>query len=129
MQPFVVLLILFLIGVLVVLPIWAIVKILGHDGDVDVLQRRLSSQEGELAALRSALQSMRSPSVSKAVERPSALVPVATPVAVEPTPVAEPPPICGAAARRQAATGDRRGSFPAVRSRAPSDGFQIYCRG
>jgi len=93
MQPFVVLLILFLIGVLVVLPIWAIVKILGHDGDVDVLQRRLSSQEGELAALRSALQSMRSPSVSKAVERPSALVPVATPVAVEPTPVAEPPPI------------------------------------
>ena len=41
MQPLIVLLVIYLVAVLVVLPIWVIVKVLRHDGDLELLQSRL----------------------------------------------------------------------------------------
>jgi uncharacterized membrane protein len=87
MQPLLVLLVLFLIAVLVVLPIWAIVKISRHDGEFDALHRRLRSQEDELRELRATLSAA---SVSRTAGKSSPPAPVATPVLAEPPPEVRP---------------------------------------
>ena len=56
MEALLTLLIIYLVAVLVILPIWVIVKILGHDGDLELLQSRLRSQEDELQKLRATIR-------------------------------------------------------------------------
>src|SRR5271165_2935666 len=83
MQPVLVLLVLFLIAVLVVLPIWVIARIRGHDGEFEALQRRIRSQEEELRELRLALRSIPATSVFKTAEKSPAPAPIVPPVLAE----------------------------------------------
>jgi uncharacterized membrane protein len=92
MQPLIVLLVLFLIGVLVVLPIWVIVKIIGHGGEFDALQKRLRTLEEELRDLRATLRNLQAAPPSKTPEKRVSPAPVAPPVFVELQPVARPVP-------------------------------------
>jgi uncharacterized membrane protein len=90
MEPLIVLVVIYLIAVLVILPIWAVVKIRGHDTDYDALQGRLRNQEDELRELRLLLRSIPAASLSRAVEAPPA--PAVTPVPVAPAPPIRPEP-------------------------------------
>jgi len=92
MQPLIVLLVLFLIGVLVVLPIWVIAKIIGHDGEFDALQNRLRTLEEEVRGLRATLRNLQAAPPSKTPEKAVSPAPVAPPVVMEPQPVARPVP-------------------------------------
>jgi uncharacterized membrane protein len=56
MQPFLAILVICAAAAFVLLPIWLIVRSLGHDKDIDFLQKRIRTQEGELDALRAMLQ-------------------------------------------------------------------------
>jgi uncharacterized membrane protein len=92
MQPLIVLLVFFLIGVLVVLPIWVIAKIIGHDGEFDALQNRLRTLEEEVRGLRATLRNLQAAPPSKTPEKAVSPAPVAPPVVMEPQPVARPVP-------------------------------------
>jgi len=83
MQPLLVLLALYLIAVLLVLPIWAVIKILGHDGDFASLQLRLREQEDELKKLRMAILSKTPASVLKPTEPHLPPAPTVAPVLSE----------------------------------------------
>jgi uncharacterized membrane protein len=87
MQLPLVLLVLFLVVVLVVLPIWVIVKIFGHDREFDALQKRLHAQDGELRDLRAALHDKPVAAVVKTSGTAPSAIPIAVPLACEPPPV------------------------------------------
>jgi uncharacterized membrane protein len=90
MEPLIVLLVIYLIAVLVILPIWAVVKIRGHDGDVEMLQGRIRLQEDELRGLRALLHNIPAVSLARPPEQPPAPTPL--PVAA-PAPRAQPPAV------------------------------------
>ncbi len=92
MQPFFVLLVLFLIAVFVILPIWVIAKISGLDGEFDVLQSRLRAHEDELRELRAALRTMQAAAVPEAPVKPPSPVPAVTSASTDALPAVEPEP-------------------------------------
>ena len=92
MQSPLVLLAFFLVAVLVVLPIWFIVKILRHDGDIDALQGRVRSQEDDLRDLRSTLRGIPALSLSRPPDRPPSPATAAAAVSGEPAPAPGPAP-------------------------------------
>jgi uncharacterized membrane protein len=94
MEALIALLVVYLVVVLVILPIWALVKILGHDGDVEVLQGRMRSQDDEIRKLNVALRDLSAVVLSRSAPQAGA-APAAAPVPPEarPEPVAlEPAP-------------------------------------
>ena len=85
MESFLVLLGLFLFAVLVVLPIWTIVKILRQRSDQEILQQQLTALQQEIDSLRSALSYLQG--------APAQPVPApAQPVAASPVAPATPAP-------------------------------------
>lgn len=82
MYPLIILLAIYLIAVLVVLPIWLVVKVLAHHDDIDLLQSRLRLLDDELTQLRSLLRSIPASSLAQAApaESPPMSAPVATPL-------------------------------------------------
>ena len=76
-----------LVAVLLVFPIWSIVKVLGHDGDLTALRRRLRALEEELKVLRSA------PSRPPEAAEPPVVAPASPPRAA---PVQSAPPLVAA---------------------------------
>jgi len=103
MQPLIALLAIYLIAVLVIIPIWAIVKIVQHGGDIGLLADRFRSLENELRELRSILRALPAQSLARPQPDPVAApapvsvpVPPTRPLAPAPEPVAlpvEPVPI------------------------------------
>ena len=91
MQPLLVLLVIYLVTVLVVLPIWVIVKILGHDRDSEVLNTRIRSLENELREFREIVRSIPAASLLGA-DRPPSSAPLAASVATAPKTLAKPAP-------------------------------------
>jgi uncharacterized membrane protein len=107
MNALLVLLAVYLIAVLVVLPIWVIIKILRHDGDLDVLQSRLRSQEDEIRALHVTVRDLSAVVLSKLGTQAAASARADGPVAPEKEPAAKPAAI---EVRRQPA----RAAMPAA---------------
>ena len=72
MEALIALLVVYLVVVLVILPIWALVKILGHDGDVEVLQGRMRSQDDEIRKLNVALRDLSAVVLSRSAPQAGA---------------------------------------------------------
>jgi hypothetical protein len=91
-----------LVLVLVILPIWMIVKIISHGNANERAERRLENLESQLSELRSQLRqaAMTEPTPTKPAPVPPAAAPISVPVPAAPvtppvvavTPVAPPPP-------------------------------------
>src|ERR1700685_2449520 len=92
MQPQLVVLALFLIAVFVGLPIWMIVKILGHARDIEVLEIRLRTQENEMRDLRAMLSNLPATSLSARREPTPPPAQAAAPAPVVAPPPPKPPP-------------------------------------
>ena len=91
MEPLIVLLAIYLLVVLVILPIWCIVKILAHNDDIDLLQNRLRGQEEEIRSLLAALGSLQAVSLTR--KGPKAEPQVPAPKADAPTVATAPAPM------------------------------------
>ncbi len=102
MEALLVLLALYLFLVLIVLPIWMIVKVRGHDEELEALHQRLHRLEGEFTSLQTKVREGIAPAPAKpetpratTPAKPAAVTPlsvvVAPPTPVRPKPVAEPP--------------------------------------
>ncbi len=92
METLLILLLLYLAIALIILPIWTIMKIRGHDTEVDSLRQRLSYLDAELKELHAKQRQAAAPTKPTELVAP-AIVP-APPAAVTPPPVvAAPPPI------------------------------------
>ncbi|HKB56440.1 MAG TPA: DUF2339 domain-containing protein, partial [Lacunisphaera sp.] len=98
MEALLVLLALYLFLVLVVLPIWTIVKVRGHNDELEMLHQRLRQVETELASLQTKVREGIAPTLAKP-ETPRATTP-AKPAAVTPPPVVATPPMPAAAPAR-----------------------------
>src|SRR5687767_2265224 len=83
MESLLILLLLYLAATLIILPIWTIMKIRGHDAEVDSLQQRLAYLDAELKELRSKPRTP-APEPAKATEAASV---ASQPAAAAPPPV------------------------------------------
>ena len=96
MEALIVLLFVYLVAVLIVLPIWTIIKVGGQRTDHDALQHRLSLLTAEVKQLRLKLPegpvAAPPPLVAPPVAPVAQPVPAPTTVAVGPPPIAVPPP-------------------------------------
>jgi uncharacterized membrane protein len=92
MEFLLVLLGIYLVAVLVILPIWVVIKILGHEGDIDVLQSRIRAQDDEIRELRATPPSVQAATQPRPLGHQAAPAPIAAAVAVEarPAPTAAP---------------------------------------
>lgn len=112
MESLLILLLLYLAVALIIFPIWAIVKIRGHDAETDSLRQRLAYLDAELRELHAKLRQgagvpPSKPAETAATTRPAAVISppaittpppvVSTPVVPTPAPkaepTAEPPPL------------------------------------
>jgi uncharacterized membrane protein len=98
MEALLVLLALYLFLALVVLPIWAIVKVRRHNNELEMLHQRLRQVETELASLQTRVREGIAPTLAKP-ETPRATTP-AKPAAVTPPSVVATPPTLAAAPTR-----------------------------
>ena len=105
MESLLVLLGLYLFAVLVVLPIWAVVKFLRLRGDQEILQQQLGALQQEIQVLRTGLKHPPAASAQPVTGAPTPAAPVSAPpapvmqAAVTPPPVVTtPPPAAPAAA-------------------------------
>ena len=89
MEALLILLALYLFLVLIVLPIWTIVKVRGHNDELEALHQRLHRLEGEVTSLQTKVREGIAPAAAKA-ETPRATTP-AKPAAVTPPPVVAAP--------------------------------------
>jgi uncharacterized membrane protein len=120
-----VLLAIYLVAALVILPIWVIVKILRNDGDLEVLQSRLRSQDDEIRSLNVKLRDLSALVISRlgarAAESTAAAAhspPEPAPAAMTETVEAPPQPPC-AAAPAAAAPPAASGAQPAASELPP----------
>lgn len=104
MESLLVLLGLYLLVVLLILPIWTIVKINGHSSELDELRHRLREAEGEINTLRQKLREpapvakpLNAPTVDLVKADPPPVAPVAPAPVVAPTPLPVLPPLITAA--------------------------------
>jgi uncharacterized membrane protein len=89
MEALLTLLIVYLVAVLVILPIWVIVKVLGHDRGLELLQSRLRSQEDELQKLRATIRDLSAVVLAKIGAQAAAPAPDVAPVPPKPAPAPE----------------------------------------
>ncbi|HEX2861022.1 MAG TPA: DUF2339 domain-containing protein, partial [Lacunisphaera sp.] len=85
MELMLILLLLYLVGALLILPIWTIIKIRGHDAEVDSLRQRLGYLDAELKELREKPRAVTPPAA--AVASPAPIVPFVQPAATTPPPM------------------------------------------
>ena len=86
MAALIVVLVLYLVAVLLILPLWNIVKINGHDEELAALRERLKAQADELRELKSLLSKIPVEKLGRATEVASSPAPV---VVVTPEPPEE----------------------------------------
>ena len=87
MESLLILLLLYLAATLIVLPIWTIMKVRGHDAEVEALRQRLAYLDAELKELHAKLREGIAP--AKPAEP---VAPPAAPAAIAPPPVIAAPP-------------------------------------
>ncbi|MGA3007528.1 MAG: DUF2339 domain-containing protein, partial [Opitutaceae bacterium] len=78
--------------VLIVLPIWVVMKIRSHDSEVETLRHRTHALEGELRSLRNEMHKASTAAPAKADRPPVAIAPETAPVAPSPRPIPQPEP-------------------------------------
>jgi uncharacterized membrane protein len=100
MEFLLILLLLYLAATLIILPIWTIMKVRGHDAEVDSLRQRLGYLDAELKELRDKLRSPASATAKPAepaaqIIQPAIVIP--PPIVAAPPPVAQAPAVPAAA--------------------------------
>ncbi|MDQ5980378.1 MAG: hypothetical protein QG602_3355 [Verrucomicrobiota bacterium] len=98
MEMLAILLLLYLVAALIIFPIWAIIKIGGHNSEMESLRQRLAYLDAELKELQIKLRKLATAKPAEPPAAPSPAVPAAQPVVITPPPVIVAPPAAPAPA-------------------------------